>query len=273
MTQTRQVALVTGASRGIGAATARELGRRGYHVLVNYRSSAAAAEAVVADIEAAGGSARAVRADVCVEQEVAGLVDTALAAHGRLDVLVCNANVADPPFAPMAALPWADFIAKVGNELAGVYFVTQRALAAMRERRAGRIVYISSTAADNVGGSIAHSTAKAALNTFAHHLAAEAGRHGITVNCVAPDATDTDAAAGFLSPAMRAHLDSHSVLGRMLTPEDIARVVGSVVDPGFAGVTGAVVRVDGGRSVLESARPRLSQDQPAPELPPAPGEN
>src|SRR5262245_43456536 len=162
MDQTRGIALISGASRGVGAATAGELARRGYHVIVNYHRSADAAARVVDDIRAGGGSAQAAQADVCDAEQVAALVDGVHAEHGRIDVLVCNANTAQPTFQPLAALPWEAFASKIIGELSGVYFLTQRVLAIMTEQRSGRIIYISSTAADKVGRVIAHSTAKAA---------------------------------------------------------------------------------------------------------------
>lgn len=245
----RQVALVTGASRGIGAATARELAARGRHVIVNYRSDAAAARAVVKDIEAAGGTARAVQADVCELAQVAEL----LAACERLDVLVCNANIR-PPFAPLSAMSWEEFSGKVTGELAAVFHVTKRALDVMREQGSGRIVYVSSIAADLVlPMAIAHSTAKAALNVFAEYVAAEAGRHGITVNVVAPGLVRTDATAGVRTPELESALGERSVLGRVLEPEDVAEVIAALTDDAFRAVAGEYVRVDGGHRVLASA--------------------
>src|SRR5436309_969411 len=150
------VAVVSGASRGIGAATAREFGTRGYHVIVNYLSNADAAATVVKEIESAGGSAQAAQADVTDAEQVEAMIN-GVAEHGRIDALVVNANTAQPPFGPLVALPWEAFAAKVDGELAGAYHLTRAALAVMTRRRAGRIVYVSSTAADVPMGSIAHS--------------------------------------------------------------------------------------------------------------------
>ncbi|SDX96920.1 3-oxoacyl-[acyl-carrier protein] reductase [Amycolatopsis xylanica] len=243
-----KLAIVSGAGRGIGAATARELGHRGYHVLVNYHRDAAAAALVVKDITAAGGSAEALQADVRDPAQVAELVSRA---GGRVDVLVCNANTANPPFAPLAALPWEDFAAKVDGELSGVYFLTQQVLELMRPRGAGRIVYVSSTAADKVGSVIAHSTAKAALNTFSRHVAADAARSGITVNTVAPGPVHTDATAAVLPGAATDYLRERSVAGRLLEPSDIGRAIALLADDGFGAATGQVIRLDGGLDVLE----------------------
>ncbi|RZS44331.1 3-oxoacyl-[acyl-carrier protein] reductase [Herbihabitans rhizosphaerae] len=247
----RGVALISGAGRGIGAGTARELGRRGYHVIVNYLRDAESAAAVVAGIEADGGSARTVRADVRDGEAVAAMIEEVRREHGRLDVLVCNANTVQPPFQPLAELEWERFADKVNGELAGVYHLTRRALEIMREQRAGRIVYVSSTAADMVGGSIAHSTAKAALNTFARHVAGDGARFGVTVNTVAAGAVDTDATADVFTDGIRSHLRSRSVLGRVLLPDDLGKIIATVADDAFGAATGQLIRVDGGFDVLE----------------------
>ncbi|GAA4540774.1 SDR family oxidoreductase [Amycolatopsis samaneae] len=251
MNQSVPVAVVSGASRGVGAATARELGQRGYHVIVNYHSNAEAADGVVKSIEATGGSAEAIQADVREEEQVAAMIDRVTTARGRVDALVCNANTAQPPLEPLLSLPWETFAAKVNSELAGVYFLTQRVLAIMREQRSGRIVYVSSTAADVVGRLAAHSTAKAALNTFSRHVAADAAQYGVTVNTVAPGAVDTDATADVFTDGVRQYLRERSVFGRLLTPEDLARTIALVADDGFGAATGQIIRVDGGYNVLE----------------------
>jgi 3-oxoacyl-[acyl-carrier protein] reductase len=250
MSQPQPVALISGASRGIGAATAREMGRRGYHVIVNYRRSADAAAIVVKAIESGGGTAQAIQADVCDPEQVAELVDRVRDEHGHIDVLVCNANTVDPPFEPLASLSWEAFAGKVTGELSGAFFLTQRVLAIMRDQRAGRIIYISSTAADAIGSVIAHSTAKAALNTFSRHVAGDAARYGITVNTVALGAVNTDATANVFTDGLRQYLRDRSVFGRLLQPEDAARAIALVADNGFGAATGQLIRIDGGFDVL-----------------------
>ncbi|AQZ61240.1 3-oxoacyl-[acyl-carrier protein] reductase [[Actinomadura] parvosata subsp. kistnae] len=241
-----RIALITGAGRGIGAATARELARRGFHAIVNYRTDTAAAASVVKSIEAAGGTARAVRADVRDPGDVAGLVG----ACPRVDALVCNANIS-PPFAPLAELSWTDFAGKVTGELAAVFHVTQRVLPLLRERRGGRIVYVSSVSAGLARPvAIAHGTAKAALDSFARHVAAEAGAWGTTVNVVAPGAVRTEGSAAMRTPEAERSLAERSVLGRMTEPEDVAAVIGALVDGGFGAVTGAHIPVDAGARLI-----------------------
>lgn len=255
MNTPRPVALITGASRGIGAATARELGRRGYHVIVNYRVSAEAAGKVAGDVEAAGGTATPIAADVTDPAQVQALTETVTTEFGGIDVLVCNANAAQPPVAPLAGLSWQEFIGKVSGELAGAFFITQRVLEAMQPRGSGRIIYISSVAAETTRtGWISHSTAKAALNTFSRHVAAEAGRYGITVNTIAPGAVRTEASAGIVTAELEERIQGTSVLGRMLEPEDVASVVGTLADTTMGAVTGTLIRVDAGSGILSGGR-------------------
>ncbi|PZG56381.1 short-chain dehydrogenase [Spongiactinospora gelatinilytica] len=247
----RQVALISGASRGIGAATAREMARRGYHVVVNYRQDAAAAHRVVGEIETAGGSAEALQADVCDAGQSAEMVRRIHADHGHIDVLICNANTVNPPFEPLLSVPWEAFIGKITGELAGAFFLTRHVLPAMQRRRAGRIVYISSTAADFVGSVAAHSIAKAALNTYSRHVAAQAAQHGIVVNTVAFGTVRTDATAGVLNGDLRKLTEERSVLGRVMDAEDAAKSVATVADDGFGVTVGQVIRVDSGFGVLD----------------------
>ncbi|MFF4017224.1 SDR family NAD(P)-dependent oxidoreductase [Streptomyces sp. NPDC001843] len=247
-TTSKPTALVTGGSRGIGAATSRELAARGYRVAVNYFSNREAADQVVKEIEADGGEAVAVQADVHDPRQAAELLERSLL-DGRLDVLVCNAGARFTP-TPLPGLSWDDFHAKVTNELASVYALTQRALALMDAQGGGRIVYVSSAVADGppTVGMVAHGTAKAALNTFARFVAHEAGPLGVNVNVVAPGFVRTEASAR--QPAeFQQRLAEHTPLGRVAEPEDVARAIAMLAgeDAGF--VTGAVVTVDGGHGV------------------------
>ena len=242
----KRVAVVSGAGRGIGAATALELGRRGYHVIVNYLRDAESAQRVVERI----GTAQAVPADVTDDAQVAALVDRVVAEHGRIDVLVGNAHTGAPPFGPVAQVPWAAFAERLVGELAGVYHLTRRVLPVMRAQRSGRIVYVSATAAELVIGSAAHSTAKAAVNAFTQQVAAEAARDGVTVNAVSPGAVGTDATAVVFTEQVRRHFGDRSVRGVMLAPRDVAGPIAALVDGAFAAVTGQVVRVDGGYPLL-----------------------
>jgi 3-oxoacyl-[acyl-carrier protein] reductase len=247
-TTSRPTALVTGGSRGIGAATSRELAARGYRVVVNYFSNREAAEQVVTAIENDGGEAFAVQADVYDPDQAIELVRQATA-DGRLDVLVCNAGARFKP-APLLDLAWDDFKEKLTNELASVYTLTQQALALMGARGRGRIVYVSSAVAEGppAPGMAAHGTAKSALNTFARFVAFEAGPLGVTVNVVAPGFVRTEASAG-MPAELQQRLAARTPLGRVAEPEDVARAIAMLVGDEAAFVTGAVVAVDGGHGV------------------------
>ncbi|WP_343075164.1 SDR family oxidoreductase [Actinopolyspora biskrensis] len=226
------------------------MGRRGYHVVVNYLQNTGAAEEVVRAIEAASGSAETAQADICDPQDVEEMVDRLYREHGRIDALVCNANTVNPPFEPLLALSWSDFIGKVSGELAGSYFLTQHVLPVMRKRGEGRIVYVSSTAADTIGSVAAHSTAKAALNTFSRHVAGVAAQYGIVANTIALPAVRTDATTGVMNDQLRQFFQSRSVEGRLLEPEDAARSIALLADD-FGAAVGQVIRVDGGFDVLD----------------------
>lgn len=241
-----RTALVTGAGRGIGAATARELGRRGFHVVVNYRSDKASADQVVRDIEQAGTTAKAVGADVTDARQAADLV-----AHcGRLDALVCNANI-QPSFEPLAQLGWEVFIDSVAAELAAAFHVTKAVLPILS--RGSHVVYVSSVAAETFmkGGAVL-STKKAALDAFARQVAAEAGPEGIAVNIVAPGAVRTDASAAMLTPEVVAERSGRSVLGRILEPADVGALVGAIAAGELPGLAGVRVLIDGGDRLMAS---------------------
>jgi 3-oxoacyl-[acyl-carrier protein] reductase len=240
-----KVALVTGASRGIGAATARLLAREGAKVCVNYRASEQAARQVVAAIEAEGGRAVAVRADVTEHAEVEFLVQSAEQELGPLDVLVANAGMG-VHLAPFLAYPWEEFEAKLLGEARAVFFVAQAAARSMVARRSGAIVVVSSGLSRQPGdGFCAHSAAKAALDGFVRALAHELGPDGVRVNTVAPGLTLTDATA-FLPEAARARTALASCLRRNAQPEDVAGAILALVADTGRHVTGVYLPVDGG---------------------------
>lgn len=262
MSEVRPVALVSGSSRGIGAATARVLGERGYHVIVNYLSNAEAAKSVVTSIVSSGGSAQAIQADVRDGDQVGKLIEQVRREHGRVDVLVCNANTAHPSFEPFDEVSWDSFAVKINTELSGVFHLTQRVLPIMRERRAGRIVYVSSISGDSSAGLVAHSTAKSSLNRFSRHVAAYAGQFGISVNTVAPGSVETDASATVNSAEIIQYLAERSVFGRQMVPKDVATVIASIVDVTFAAVTGQLITVDAGMDVLAQQRSLVGNRKP-----------
>ena len=240
-----RVILVTGASRGIGAATARHLAADGAAVAVNYRENEAAARQVVEDIRAKGGLAMAVRTDVRDETEVAAMVREIGHKLGPVDTLVSNAAIAFPT-KPFTEYRWEEFAAKLDGEIKSAFLLVQAVLPGMRERRKGCIVAISSTLSRRPGeGFSAHTCAKSGLDGLMRALALELGPLGIRVNVVAPGLTETDATAHVPERAKEGTARS-TPLGRIAQPEDIAGAVLMLVSDATGFVTGTYVPVNGG---------------------------
>jgi 3-oxoacyl-[acyl-carrier protein] reductase len=241
------VALVTGASRGIGAACAEALASAGYDVGVGYVRDEAGARATVGAVEAAGRRALAHRADVSVEEEAAGLVAAVEEGLGDLEALVLNAGVIrDGPALRMDGESWR---AVLDTNLSGAFFTARPALRGMLRRRAGSIVAVSSVVglAGNAGQAN-YAAAKAGLIGLVRSLARECGPRGVRVNAVAPGHIETDMTAA-LAPEHVERVRGLTPLGRLGTPADVAGVVAFLCSPAAAYVTGAVVPVDGGLSM------------------------
>ncbi len=240
-----KVVLVTGASRGIGAATAALLGRRGAAVAVNYFRSETAAAAVVDGIRKAGGTAAAFRADVRDAAQVEAMARDVTGALGPVDTLVLNASI-DFPIVPFLEYAWADFEAKLTGELKAAFFCCKAFVPAMIKAGRGCIVGISSGLSRHPGnGFCAHSTAKSGLDAFMKSLALELGPKGIRVNVVAPGLTDTDATA-FQSPKEKAAVAGMTPMKRIALPEDVAGAVLCVASDEARFVSGAYIPVSGG---------------------------
>ncbi|MCB2229502.1 SDR family oxidoreductase [bacterium] len=241
--------VVTGASRGIGAATARLAAVHGARVVVNYLSSREAAEQVVAEITTNGGTAYAVQADATKRDDVERLAAVASEKLGTIDSLVLNAAV-QFRIAPLVGYAWDDFSAKLNGEMQAAFFGLQSFVPAMLEQGNGSIVAVSSGLSKHPGeGFCAHSTAKAGLNALMRSAAAELAPQGIRVNTVAPGLTDTDATA-FMPAERKQMMASITPLRRIAKPEDIAGVIVAMLSDLSRFEAGAYVPVDGGMTML-----------------------
>jgi 3-oxoacyl-[acyl-carrier protein] reductase len=235
---TGRVALVTGASRGIGRAVALALARAGCDVAVNYRTRAAHARAVVAELEALGRRAIAVGANVAVPGEVTRLVDAVLEGLGTIDVLVNNAGSARPQ--PWEAITEDDWRAVLDDNLTSAFLLTQAVLPGMRARRFGRIVNVSSGAVQTGGIVGVHYTAaKAGLLGLTRAYAKGVVADGVTVNALAPALIDTEMRVGD-----RAARERMIPMGRLGTVEEAAEAVLLLVRNGY--MTGQTVHLNGG---------------------------
>jgi 3-oxoacyl-[acyl-carrier protein] reductase len=219
-----QVAIVTGSSRGIGAAAAQLLASQGARVAVNCCRNEAAGKGVIAAIEAAGGQGILVQADVTQADQVSALVERVRQELGPVDILVNNASIGFP-LAPFTEYRWEDFERKLTGELKASFCCCQAVVPQMIERQRGCIVNVSSGLSRRPGpGFVAHTSAKSALDGFSKALALELGPHGIRVNVVAPGLVLTDATAWLPEQARQAHA-AQLPLGRLGEPDDIAGAI------------------------------------------------
>jgi 3-oxoacyl-[acyl-carrier protein] reductase len=241
-----KVAVVTGASRGIGRAIAVALGRLGARVVVNYAANEAAAAEAVAAVAAAGGSAVAKRFDVADAAAVDAAFKEIVAAEGGLAILVNNAGVAINGL--MLGAKDADWKRSIDVNLNGTFYCVRAALRAlMKAREAGRIINITSITGEvGSGGQGAYVAAKAGVIGLTKTLAREYASRGITVNAVSPGYIDTDMTAAELPEERRAELLKSIPLGRVGKPEDVAAAVAYLAGPSAAYVTGQVLRINGG---------------------------
>ena len=243
-TLTGKVAVVTGASRGIGAAVARRLAADGAKVVVNYSRSAAAAERVVADVRAAGGEAVAVQADVSDRAQVARLFAEARSAFGRVDILVNNAGVLDA--APLDGITDAHIEAQFATNLRGTVYAAQEAARAF-DGAGGRIINFSTVATDDAPAGLGiYAASKASVEALTASLARELGPRGVTVNVVRPGPVETDMLGALADDAFRAHAVSRTPLGRLGRPEDVAAAVAFFASDDAGFITGQSLAVSGG---------------------------
>src|SRR6202167_5225743 len=239
---TEKVALVTGGSRGIGAAIAKRLAKDGANVAITYAKDAAAASAVVKAIEGNGGKAVAIQADAADAEAVKAAVEKTVATFGRLDVLVNNAGTAIPKPFEETTLEEMDRVIDIN--VRGVFIATQAALKHMKS--GGRIISIGSAVGERVlvPGLAAYSATKGAVKIFTQALSRELGGRGITVNNVQPGPIDTD-----LNPATgdwAVPQKAVTALNRYGSVDEIAAMVAFIAGPESSYITGANLTVDGG---------------------------
>ena len=244
-TNTNKVAIVTGSSRGIGAAIAKRLASDGLAVVINYAGRAADAEKVVQEIEAAGGRAIAIKADVSSPAEVAAMFDQTEATFGGIDILVNNAGIMQPGLVSLVDTDDALFDRLFAINVKGT-FNTLR-LAATRLRQGGRIVNFSTSVVGlALPGYAPYAATKSAVETLTNIFAKELRGREISVNAVAPGPTATDLFFNGKTEEQIAHMAKMAPLERLGRPEDIAGVVSFLVGPDGAWVNGQTLRVNGG---------------------------
>ena len=237
-----QVAIVTGASRGIGRATAIALAATGVKVVVNYAQSSGAAEEVVTEIEKNGGNAIALKADVSKTEEVDSLIEQTLKTFGRIDILVNNAGITRDTL--LLRMKLEDWQAVIDLNLTGVFLCTKAVSKVMLKQKSGRVINITSVAGlMGNPGQANYSAAKAGVIGFSKTVAKELAVRGITVNAIAP---------GFIATDMTNDLKADEILkyiplARYGQPEEVAGMIRFLAtDPSAAYITGQVFNVDGG---------------------------
>jgi 3-oxoacyl-[acyl-carrier protein] reductase len=242
-----KIALVTGASRGIGRACALKLGACGAKVIVNYQGNAQAAEETLTLLTEAGGTGEVFKADVASAEQVDGMVKYIIERYGRLDILINNAGITrDGLLLRMKDEDWEQVIS---TNLTGAFYCTRTAARPMMKQRSGKIINISSVVGlSGNAGQVNYAAAKAGIIGVTKSAAKELSSRGITVNAVAPGLIQTDMTAK-LSEDVKTELASRIPLGRLGSPEDIANLVLFLAGPFSDYITGQVIAVDGGMTM------------------------
>lgn len=245
-----RVALVTGASRGIGAGIARCMAREGAVIVVNYFKSGEAAQLVVKEIEAAGGSALAVKADVGDYSQVEQMVGQTIAAFGKVDILVSNAGIPSP-HKPLIEMTHEEFTEVINNHLVGAYNCAHNVLPYMRKHERGDIQFISSRVTDlHPLNTTAYAAAKAGIDALTKCLAKEERYHGIRVNAIAPGMIETDMTRDSLLPRMAGtgnieEIRKNIPFGGFPEPDDIGNLCVFLASEGGRRISGEVIYVRG----------------------------
>ena len=240
-----KVALVTGASKGIGAEVARELAARGAAVAVNYSGSRAGAEKVVADIKASGGKAIAVQANVGDPDAIGPLVKTVARELGPIDILVNNAGIYE--FGAIDQVTPEHFHKQFNVNVLGLLLVTKEAVAQFNPK-GGSVINISSVAADGIGGGAVYSGTKGAVDSISAALARELGPKRIRVNSLSPGMVETEGvhAAGFIGSELQTVSESRTPFGRIGQPKDIATAVALLASDDSGWINGQAIHAAGG---------------------------
>ncbi len=240
-----KVALVTGASKGIGAEVARELASRGAAVAVNYSGSKAGADKVVAEIKAKGGKAIAVQADVGDPDSIGPLVATVAKELGPIDILVNNAGIYE--FGPLEQITPEHFHRQFNVNVLGLLLVTKEAVAHFNPK-GGSIINISSVVADGNGGASVYSATKGAVDTISASLAQELGPKRIRVNSLNPGLIETEGvhAAGFIGSEFQKAAELRTPFGRIGQPTDIATAVAALASDDSGWINGQAIHAAGG---------------------------
>lgn len=240
----QKVALITGGSRGIGAATCRALALRNAFVYINYRDNAEAAEAVLASVRKAGGEGATIRASVTDETEVDQLFKTIRKTSGRLDFLINNAGIIRDTYLGM--MPLSDWTSVMDTNLTGLFLCSRAAIKMMMGKRYGRIVNVSSVSGlTGVAGQCNYSAAKAGIIAFTKSLAWESSPYQIRVNAVVPGAIETDMYMA-IPPEDRRQLIAQCPLKRPGTPEEVAEAIVFLLSDAASYIQGQALVVDGG---------------------------
>lgn len=244
-----KVALITGGSRGIGAATVRTLAQAGYAIAFTYRARQDEADRLCASLQAVGHSVRAFACDVADAAQCDRLIEDVLAAYGRLDVLVNNAGTHAPGtrFADLSEDEWARVIEV---NLTAPFRLTRKVLPIMRRQGGGHVIMLSSNAVRRMPATYGvYTVSKAGIEAFTQILAKEEGRHGIRVNGIAPGPIHTDMLMESFDAMGKERAEAFVnafALGRMGQPEEIASVIAFLISDAASYMTGQIVSVNGG---------------------------
>jgi len=243
---TGKLAVVTGASKGIGASIAKHLGAEGASVVVNYASSKAGADKVVAEINSNGGKAVAVQGDVAKKADIDRLFAETKKAFGRLDILVNNAGIY--AFGPLENVTEEHFHSQFNLNVLGLLLASQKA-AELFDSNGGSIINVSSVVGVNpLPGASVYSASKAAVDAITKSLAKELGPKKIRVNSINPGMIETEGvqSAGFLESDFRKQVEAQTPLGRIGQPQDVARVAAFLASPDSGWVSGETLMIAGG---------------------------